>query len=185
MEDLAIRFVRISVFGILLYNPATHIQTQTALYACIIQMALVEEQGAGAAADDPEALLNEWLGELTVLTAQWIVSCVVERGRVTLRRARGVGACVWRAATASTRLRGSGLESRGLTHTSARAPSTHSGIKQRSVAGRAHVRKSQNTVAACLLASPLRCCLPLRAADSASAHASFCNTTHFTVLCTA
>lgn len=31
-------------------------------------MALVEEQGAGAA-DDPEALLNEWLGELTVLTA--------------------------------------------------------------------------------------------------------------------
>lgn len=32
-------------------------------------MALVEEQGAGAAADDPEALLNEWLGELTVLTA--------------------------------------------------------------------------------------------------------------------
>lgn len=33
------------------------------------QMALVEEQGAGAAADDPEALLNEWLGELTVLTA--------------------------------------------------------------------------------------------------------------------
>lgn len=34
-----------------------------------LQMALVEEQGAGAAADDPEALLNEWLGELTVLTA--------------------------------------------------------------------------------------------------------------------
>lgn len=32
-------------------------------------MALVEETGAGAAADDPEALLNEWLGELTVLTA--------------------------------------------------------------------------------------------------------------------
>ncbi|XP_059055153.1 ras-associated and pleckstrin homology domains-containing protein 1 isoform X2 [Achroia grisella] len=32
-------------------------------------MALVEEAGAGAAADDPEALLNEWLGELTVLTA--------------------------------------------------------------------------------------------------------------------
>lgn len=33
-------------------------------------MALVEEVGAGgAAADDPEALLNEWLGELTVLTA--------------------------------------------------------------------------------------------------------------------
>lgn len=31
-------------------------------------MALVEEQGTGAA-DDPEALLNEWLGELTVLTA--------------------------------------------------------------------------------------------------------------------
>ncbi|XP_048488452.1 amyloid beta A4 precursor protein-binding family B member 1-interacting protein isoform X1 [Plutella xylostella] len=30
-------------------------------------MALVEEAGAGA--DDPEALLNEWLGELTVLTA--------------------------------------------------------------------------------------------------------------------
>ncbi|KAJ0183842.1 hypothetical protein K1T71_000265 [Dendrolimus kikuchii] len=32
-------------------------------------MALVEDAGAGAAADDPEALLNEWLGELTVLTA--------------------------------------------------------------------------------------------------------------------
>ncbi|XP_060809664.1 abnormal cell migration protein 10 isoform X2 [Amyelois transitella] len=32
------------------------------------KMALVEETGAGAA-DDPEALLNEWLGELTVLTA--------------------------------------------------------------------------------------------------------------------
>ncbi|CAH0716168.1 unnamed protein product, partial [Brenthis ino] len=32
-------------------------------------MALVEDTGAGAAADDPEALLNEWLGELTVLTA--------------------------------------------------------------------------------------------------------------------
>lgn len=32
-------------------------------------MALVEETGAGAGADDPEALLNEWLGELTVLTA--------------------------------------------------------------------------------------------------------------------
>ncbi|KAG6443224.1 hypothetical protein O3G_MSEX002738 [Manduca sexta] len=32
-------------------------------------MALVEEIGAGAATDDPEALLNEWLGELTVLTA--------------------------------------------------------------------------------------------------------------------
>ncbi|XP_053623702.1 abnormal cell migration protein 10 isoform X2 [Plodia interpunctella] len=30
-------------------------------------MALVEEAGAGA--EDPEALLNEWLGELTVLTA--------------------------------------------------------------------------------------------------------------------
>lgn len=37
----------------------------------VAQMALVEEAGAGAAAaaDDPEALLNEWLGELTVLTA--------------------------------------------------------------------------------------------------------------------
>lgn len=32
-------------------------------------MALVEEAGAGASSDDPEALLNEWLGELTVLTA--------------------------------------------------------------------------------------------------------------------
>lgn len=32
-------------------------------------MALVEETGAGASAEDPEALLNEWLGELTVLTA--------------------------------------------------------------------------------------------------------------------
>lgn len=32
-------------------------------------MALVEEVGAGAAVEDPEALLNEWLGELTVLTA--------------------------------------------------------------------------------------------------------------------
>ncbi|CAB3225634.1 unnamed protein product [Arctia plantaginis] len=32
-------------------------------------MALVEEAGAGASAEDPEALLNEWLGELTVLTA--------------------------------------------------------------------------------------------------------------------
>lgn len=32
-------------------------------------MALVEEQGAGSSADDPEALLNEWLGELSVLTA--------------------------------------------------------------------------------------------------------------------
>ncbi|KAF9804949.1 hypothetical protein SFRURICE_007852 [Spodoptera frugiperda] len=175
-------------------------------------MALVEEQGAGAAADDPEALLNEWLGELTVLTARLLeLKGMIDAGsrehvwfaagaaadagqrewlkdiasRCVGREARGVGACVWRAATASTRLWGSGLESRGLTHTSARASSTHSGIKQRSVAGRAHVRKSQNTVAACLLASPLRCCLPLRAADSASAHASFCNTTHFTVLCTA
>ncbi|KAH9628016.1 hypothetical protein HF086_017991 [Spodoptera exigua] len=37
-------------------------------------MALVEEQGAGAAADDPEALLNEWLGELTVLTAQSVTN---------------------------------------------------------------------------------------------------------------
>lgn len=34
-----------------------------------LKMALVEDSGAGSAADDPEALLNEWLGELTVLTA--------------------------------------------------------------------------------------------------------------------
>lgn len=40
----------------------------------MFQMALVEETGAGAGADDPEALLNEWLGELTVLTAVSIFS---------------------------------------------------------------------------------------------------------------
>lgn len=44
-------------------------------------MALVEEAGAGAAADDPEALLNEWLGELTVLTAVSIF--LLKNARVT------------------------------------------------------------------------------------------------------
>lgn len=47
----------------------------------LLQMALVEEAGAGAAADDPEALLNEWLGELTVLTAVSIF--LLKNARVT------------------------------------------------------------------------------------------------------
>lgn len=44
----------------------------TKIWFCF-QMALVEDAGAGASAEDPEALLNEWLGELTVLTAVSII----------------------------------------------------------------------------------------------------------------
>ncbi|CAG4955087.1 unnamed protein product [Colias eurytheme] len=42
-------------------------------------MALVEDSAAGTGGEDPEALLNEWLGELTVLTAKTLPKPTVDK----------------------------------------------------------------------------------------------------------